>query len=295
VGATPEEDARNAVNGIIETEYGFHTECDDNPWWAVDLGNISSIHQIRIFNRDTDLDGLRRASPLVAEVSNDKITWKLVFQTAAGQVFGGYRGSPLLWRCTEPVEGRFVRLSIPRQEYLHLAEVEIYGVADSIGPRELPADSECLEERLAPPNQGSNKSLANRRSIMTSHETVLFFDPESGEVRHGDQTSSPHNLTLDQNGKVAHLLAVSDKARHVISIPTHFDGPIGTLTWTGAEFGNQGSEFEIVPVDESLFGLRCQGLFLCAEPNGLITLSRHHLSQWETFRLADRVVSPEAT
>jgi hypothetical protein len=132
-GSTLEDDAGNAVNGKPWEEYGFHTEDEHNPWWLVDLGAAAHVHFIRIFNRDRVPEHIhRRASPLVVEFSDDADRWHLMFQTDPGQIFGGYSGGrPLLWGARPPVVARFVRISIPRREILHLAEVEIYGTAHS--------------------------------------------------------------------------------------------------------------------------------------------------------------------
>jgi F5/8 type C domain len=127
-GTTVEEDAGYAVSGDPSRD-GFHTNSDPNPWWMVDLGSTAQVHFIRIFNRERIPDWIQqRANPLVVELSDDGEKWDTLFRTNRGQVFGGYSGGrPLLWSTKHPVEARFVRISIPRQEYLHLAEVEIYG------------------------------------------------------------------------------------------------------------------------------------------------------------------------
>lgn len=130
VGSTLEEDAGNAVNGDPAKALGFHTENTENPWWRVDLGQPSQVFAIRIFNRDRIPEWTqRRTSPIVVEASNDGELWKLIFSTEPGQIFGGYSaGMPLVWSSDLPVEARYVRISIPRKEYLHLSEVEIYGL-----------------------------------------------------------------------------------------------------------------------------------------------------------------------
>ena len=127
-GATVEEDAGYAVNGDPSQD-GFHTNNDPNPWWMVDLRATARVHFIRIFNRERIPEWVRqRANPLVVEMSNDGEQWETLFRTNRGQVFGGYSGGrPLLWSAKHPVQARFVRISIPRREYLHLAEVEVYG------------------------------------------------------------------------------------------------------------------------------------------------------------------------
>jgi hypothetical protein len=63
-------------------------------------------------------------------VSTDGQNWRELFRTRAGQIFGGYSaGRPLVWCAEVPVAGRFLRLSVPRREMLHLSQVEIYGRA----------------------------------------------------------------------------------------------------------------------------------------------------------------------
>lgn len=128
-GSSVEEDAGNAVNGKPWEDYGFHTDEEDNPWWMVDLGRPSQLQFMRIFNRDPVPEWIqRRASPLVVEVSNDRDQWRILFSTEPGQIFGGYWGGrPLLWGAQQPIEARFVRITISSRGTLHLAEVEIYG------------------------------------------------------------------------------------------------------------------------------------------------------------------------
>jgi hypothetical protein len=146
-GSTLEDDAENAVNGKPWEEFAFHTGEEQNPWWMVDLDTVAQVYFMRIFNRDRVPEAIhRRASPLVVEVSNDGGQWRLLLRTEPGQIFGGYSGGrPLVWVAQQPIEGRFVRISIPRWEFLHLAEVEIYGRA--IGGRdEMPSPSGLVRE-----------------------------------------------------------------------------------------------------------------------------------------------------
>lgn len=58
------------------------------------------------------------------------------------------------------------------------------------------------------------------------------------------------------------------------------DAPIGRLDWEASG----GHAFEVVRIAGSAFALRSHGVFLCAEPNGQITLSRRRPSLWELFR-----------
>ena len=127
-GGTPEDDARNAVNGDPTKEYGFHTSDDPSPWWMVDLGGPVRIQFVRIFNREAVEWIQRRASPLIIEVSETGDHWTLIFQTSPGHLFTGHLGGrPLIFSVNHPSAVRFLRITIPRREWLHLAEVEIYG------------------------------------------------------------------------------------------------------------------------------------------------------------------------
>ncbi len=130
-GSTLEDDAGNAVNGKPWEEFAFCTEEEQNPWWMVDLGTAAHVYFIRIFNRDRAPESVqRRASPLLVEVSSDGCQLRLLLRTQPRQIFGGYSGGhPLVWNAQQPIEARFVRISIPRWGILHLAEVEIYGEA----------------------------------------------------------------------------------------------------------------------------------------------------------------------
>jgi hypothetical protein len=129
-GRTLEDDAGNAVNGDLSKAYGFHTEVEEHPWWKVDLCALASIKTVRIFNREAVEYVQLRASPLLVEISPDGIKWTSLFQTPREHLFSGFSGgTPLVWRAAANVDvvTRFIRVSIPRRECLHLAEIEIYG------------------------------------------------------------------------------------------------------------------------------------------------------------------------
>ena len=131
-GTTPEQDAANAVNGDPTKDCAFHTAEDLNPWWMVDLGAPARLAFIRIFNREAPPLIQWRAAPLVVEGSLTGEDWDLLFETARDSYFSGYSGrQPLMRQIEHPAPVRLVRISIPRREFLHLSEVEIYGVSSS--------------------------------------------------------------------------------------------------------------------------------------------------------------------
>ncbi len=120
---TPEADAAGACDGVLDEEAGFHTEREPHPWWQVDLGTSAPLSRIVIHNAR---DCRERARELQLLLSEDGKAWQEVYRHH-GQPFGAANaGEPLV----VPIEGksaRYVRVTLPGTEYLHLNEVEAYG------------------------------------------------------------------------------------------------------------------------------------------------------------------------
>jgi hypothetical protein len=117
--------------------------------------------------------------------------------------------------------------------------------------------------------------------LFTTHGTVLYIDPTSGDLRHGPIEGSPANarFVLDgQHGQIMHDDAGLSR-------------PVGCLerrcqTIDGARDGDgpvTAAVLEPVPLYQRWIGLRAEGVFLCAEPDGSVTLSREVCSAWESF------------
>jgi hypothetical protein len=101
--------------GGAPTYIFFQTREEANPWYEVDLVTPKRVHRVEIVNRrDTGQD---RALPLVVEVSLDG---KRYFKVAE-------RTEPFsTWNATfEPVETRYVRVSVAKQSILHLERVSV--------------------------------------------------------------------------------------------------------------------------------------------------------------------------
>jgi len=118
-----DKDACGAIDGQITGTYGFHTQFEHEPWWCVDLEAVHPVREIRIFNR---MDLCYRARGLVVGGSSDLMDWKELYRHAGDRDFGGADGHPLVVIFPEPTSLRFIRLHVPREELLHLDEVEIY-------------------------------------------------------------------------------------------------------------------------------------------------------------------------
>ncbi|MEI9416241.1 FkbM family methyltransferase [Mesorhizobium sp. Cs1321R2N1] len=131
---------------------------------------------------------------------------------------------------------------------------------------------------------------ANRASqVFTSHGTSVFVDTSSGEVRHGALERSPNNIVLVQLGSQAYLRFVDSGVEKEISYLADYSAVIGSNKLGGFDVLNSlsGNRFKIVNVTDREFGLEQNGIFLCAEPDGRITLSRSACEIWERFHLRE--------
>ncbi len=122
-------DARGACDGLKNGQYGFHTGSEANPWWQMDLGRLTSIRRIVVFNRLDYAPGLHNADHLRVLTSADGDQWTVRHENKAH--FGGVSGAkPLeVTFAGEAVQARFVRLQVVSDTpiFFHLDEVEVYG------------------------------------------------------------------------------------------------------------------------------------------------------------------------
>jgi hypothetical protein len=93
----------------------FHTDPENQPWVEFDLGKEMKVRRIEVRNRnDCCAD---RSVPLVAEVSNDRVTWTEVAKREKDFA---------TWTAKFPrTKARYVRLRVPRHTVFHLKEVVI--------------------------------------------------------------------------------------------------------------------------------------------------------------------------
>ena len=118
-----EEDAAGAVNGLITGHYGFHTDLEDAAWWQVDLENLFSLREIRIFNRRDQAGRLLHFS-ILGSVSG--IDWSTIYMKTDDTVFGQSDWQPFVAHLSGEMV-RFVRIQQNEREFLHFDECLIYG------------------------------------------------------------------------------------------------------------------------------------------------------------------------
>lgn len=99
---------------------GFYTEIESTPWWDVDLGQMQSLTEARIYNSKIDPEHARTLQVLL---SKDGVTWNR-FYAHDGSVFGA-DGQPLRI-LLKGVQARWIRVQLAERNYLHLDEIEVY-------------------------------------------------------------------------------------------------------------------------------------------------------------------------
>ncbi len=116
-------DARGACDGVINGEWGFHTEREPNPWWRIDLGAAFELDRIVLYNRTDFAERASRIIVLLARANDAPL--EKVYQHTGAPFFGFSDKRPL----SINVKGhtaRVIRLQLPGTHYFHLDEVQIY-------------------------------------------------------------------------------------------------------------------------------------------------------------------------
>ena len=112
----------HAVDGNTDGDFFHgsvtHTSTETQPWWQVDLGAVTDIGHVVLYNRTECCSD--RLTDVDLQISNDAATWQTV-ASVAGQA---PTRTPLLVRA----QGRYVRVRLRGFGILSLAEVEVFGM-----------------------------------------------------------------------------------------------------------------------------------------------------------------------
>lgn len=132
--------AARAVDGNTGGVYGqgsvSHTQSDANAWWQVDLGLRANVDRVRLWNRtDCCTERLRAFSLLLSETDMAGRSYADLLADPAVTV-RTVSGTNLTSNMQIPVGtvARFVRVQLAATEYLHLAEVEVFGAPANAAP-----------------------------------------------------------------------------------------------------------------------------------------------------------------
>ena len=112
-----------------------HTTNESQPWWEIDLGQISEIETIKIFNRDEKPERLIDFYVFISDTPFDTTATLADILASAGvtQVFfPGQAGD--IAELNVFSQGRYVRIQLSGSGILHMAEVEIYGCGETTDP-----------------------------------------------------------------------------------------------------------------------------------------------------------------
>jgi hypothetical protein len=123
--------------------------------------------------------------------------------------------------------------------------------------------------------------------VYTTHGTVLYVDGISRELRHGPIVSSPVNALFLPDGSHGRIMYDAGDSLQALSCSSGRSELLACAEAQDSETDDttRSLPLEVVRLDLGLIGLRARDLFLCAEPDGRLTLSRPHCSSWEKFRL----------
>jgi hypothetical protein len=120
--------------------------------------------------------------------------------------------------------------------------------------------------------------------LFTDHGTVVYYDPARGELRHGQAHEHPRNVML--------IPCRTPEAECPIAILGYGDERIvGALTCKSdrseaADRIDHCTVLQFATPKLDVVTLKSGDRYLCAEPDGRITLSRPIAGLWERFRIA---------
>ena len=161
----PEVDAAGGVDGHIDGKWGFHTRNEKNPWWQVDLGTVTQIDRIVLYNR-CDKGMNRRNDRIVVRFSEDGKTFR-EFYRHDGTPFLGYTDKKPLVIPVGGAKARYVRLGLEGTSYFHLDEVQIYALdSEENAALGKPATQSSTSQWSAPPQTVSRPAEFHTAEIV---------------------------------------------------------------------------------------------------------------------------------
>ncbi len=171
-------DARRAVDtksdGNWYNNSVTHTDFQAKPWWQVDLGEVTSIGQVVLYNR-TDCCNDRLAD-FDVQLSNDGSTWT----TAAS--FAGI--APVRTALAVRGSARFVRVQLRGTNYLSLAEVQVFAPSNLAAMRPATQSSTLGTAGATLATDGNTDGNWNNESVShTNFEVQPWWQVDLGSIK----------------------------------------------------------------------------------------------------------------
>ena len=126
-GGPPELAVDGNTDGVWANGSVMHTNQEWEPWWQVDLEGLYVISQIALWNRVEDAH--RTANLYVFVSETPFVSSQLVDVRSQPGVWHFHLPNQVQYPTVIPVNrrGRYVRVQLADAQYLHLAEVEVWG------------------------------------------------------------------------------------------------------------------------------------------------------------------------
>ncbi len=132
------------------------------PWWQVDLGAVTPIGRVVLFNR-TDCCG-DRLSNFDIQVSNDGVTWTPVVYVAGT--------APAQSAHTLNATGRYVRVQLRGTNALNLAEVLVFGLPNMALSQPATQSSDFPQAVASRAVDGNTDGIWNNNSVTGTASTA---------------------------------------------------------------------------------------------------------------------------
>lgn len=129
-GGDPGRAVDGNTDGVYSANSVSHTDTGTQPWWQVDLGQVSAVRSIHVFNRtDCCADRLSDFRVLVSATDMTGMTLaQLLADPAVTQLpVATLNGSASLGLTLAGTSARYVRVRLTGTGFLSLAEVQVFG------------------------------------------------------------------------------------------------------------------------------------------------------------------------
>ncbi len=158
------------LSGVIGDSSLSHTNLDAQAWWEVDLGASYSIATIHLHNRsDCCEDRLSNFHVLVSDTpfASQALTPTLSQPGVTDFAYPGIAGGETIITATRTA--RFVRIQLQSANFLHLAEVRVFG---SSAPAASPTPTSTLTPTSSPPGKPSPTQTRTPAPLSTTAPTA---------------------------------------------------------------------------------------------------------------------------